>query len=172
MIVIMLLCVPLLLVVFIGIKARSLIFTIAGEPGIKAYIPIVNCATYGKITNATACGAIEGVCAIASKVLLAYAMILIMREAFTALIMLTISLATATDFGYVFPNEQLINILFILGISLIVLQFLCRGIVRYRFNKAYGIHPAMLMLWIFLPHIAEIMVSGRIGNADTEERSR
>ena len=162
MIVIMLLCVPLLLVIFIGIMARSLIFTIAGEPGIKAYIPIVNCATYGKIANATVCGVIEGVCAVASKVLLAYGMLLMMREAFTALIMFPISLATATDFGDVFPDKQLINILFILGFSLIALQFLCRGVVRYRFDKAYGIHSAMLVLWVFLPHVAEIMVSKSI----------
>lgn len=176
----------LFLVDFFGMRSRAWIFTVAGESGIKAYIPIVKCATYGKISNRRTCGIIEGLCSIVSKVLLILAVRMIISMMFRSLLLVPASVFSilVPQFGDTLPGlaeiavseYDIANILLITGVILLAVQWICRGIVRYRVDKIYGIHPAMLILWVFLPHIAEILASQRIttGNLvpETENNSQ
>lgn len=160
-----------------GMRSRAWIFTVAGESGIKAYIPVMKCVTYGKIANTKTIGFIEGICSIASKVLLVYGIqqtLVAMVSFGLTFLMLPYEVVRPGIATSLLSKDDIASILLITGFILMAVQWICRGIVRYRFDKAYHIHPAMLVLWVFLPHIAEIIVSQRIssGQKDWEADSR
>lgn len=154
-----------------GMRSRAGIFVAAGESGIKAYIPVMKCVTYGKIANTKAFGFIEGICSIASKVLLVYGIqqtLAAMVSFGLTFLMLPYEVVKPGIASSLVLKDDIAGVLLITGFILMAVQWICRGIVRYRFDKAYHIHPAMLVLWIFLPHIAEIIVLRRITSGQND----
>lgn len=157
-----------------GMRSRAGIFVAAGESGIKAYIPVTKCVTYGKIANTKAFGFIEGICSIASKVLLVYGIqqtLAAMVSFGLTFLMLPYEVVKPGIATSLLSKDDIASILLITGFILMAVQWICRGIVRYRLDKAYHIHPAMLVLWIFLPHIAEIIVLRRITSGQNDREA-
>lgn len=167
----------LFLIDFFGMRSRAWIFIAAGESGIKAYIPIMKCVTYGKIANIKVFGFMEGICSIASKVLLVYGIqqtLAAMVSFGLTFLLLPYEVVRPGIASSLLSKDDIASVMLVTGIILMAVQWICRGIVRYRFDKAYHIHPAMLVLWVFLPHIAEIIISRGItsGQNDWEADSR
>ena len=151
------------IIMMFGALFRRSIFEGAGEYGGRAFIPVIKCQTYGKIVHAEFLGWIEGICSVASKILIVKG---ILDSLAAGVALLFASILTALTFTY---DRRLFDgidahagdLMICIGVTLLVVQILCRCIIRHRFDKQFGIHPAMILLWFFLPHIAEIIVGNR-----------